>query len=132
MQNIIIVLVLMFVYLLIQSRLNKSSEDTSKDNQSEKEQKQEQKKIPFVTEATDIVEGIRKGYADAKKILKESEIKTEEQNNNSEDSTEVSVNKIEFTFSLNEEEDEEIIDFLTDQDDISEYIKKLVRNDLNK
>lgn len=131
MLNIIIVLILLFIYLLIQSRSNKSNEANSESDNRKKEQ-EKQKKIPFVTEACDIAEGIREGYAEAKKILKEADKKTNDQNDESEAYETRKAEDIEFTFSLNEEDDAEIIDALTDQDDMSEYIKKLVRNDLDK
>lgn len=127
MGNLLILLALLFLYLIIQSKLSNSNQNNSEKDESQDEDKK--KKKPLFSETIGIFEGIKEGYADAKKIIKEADQKNEPEE---EAETLNQQEDLELTVTFNGKEDKDIIDSLNEMTNVSEYIKKLVRNDLDK
>lgn len=127
MGNVLILLALLFLYLIIQSKISKSNQNDAEEDELHDEDKK--KKKPLFSETIGIFEGIKEGYEDAKKIIKEAD-----QNNEVEEEADAlnQQEDLELTVIFNGKEDKDIIDSLNEMTDVSEYIKKLVRNDLDK
>lgn len=128
MGNIIILLALLFLYLLIQSKISNTNQ-TGQDKEKEQNNEDKKKKKPLFSETIGIFEGIKEGYSDAKKIIRDAEL-----DNNSEEEPEnfKHPDNYKLTVIFDGEEDKDLIDSLNEITDVSEYIKKLVRKDLNK